>query len=167
MRPLRRLRRRGTPMAEAASVVEAARAISDMGLFAGSGFLPGFFAGSGFCNMSDELDKCAAEAVVRQSEVAGDVVAEQRQLRRQAAIDDAQRSAGQARGLGERPGFAQAIREAAEVEAVASGESADCRVELGQVVERQTAGPGEGDFLPGRNLAGNIGYSTARNGQAA
>ena len=81
-------------MAEVASVVEAARAISDMGLFAGSGSLPGFFAGSGSCNMSDELDKRAAVSVVGQSEVAGDVVSEQRQLRRLGAVGDGEQSGG-------------------------------------------------------------------------
>ena len=77
-----------------------------------------------------------------ESEVAGDVVSEQRQFRHIGAVGDGERARGVGAVLGERPRFA-AKREAAEVELVAGGVAANRRVECRQVVERQIACAGE------------------------
>ncbi len=74
-------------------------------------------------DLSDEPNKCAAVGVGAEGEIAGDVASEQRQFRHIGAVGDGERSAGQACGLGERPRFADAKREAAKVELVAGCES--------------------------------------------
>ena len=79
---------------------------------------------------SDELHQRAAVTVVRQSKVPGDVVSEQGQVRRLAAVGDGERSAGQASGLMARQHFSGTVGEAAEVELVVGGEAADRRMEF-------------------------------------
>jgi hypothetical protein len=111
-------------------------------------------AGSGLWfgrDLSDEPDKCAAVTVRRESEVARDVASEQRRARHIGAVGDGQRSAGQARRLRERPRFAGAVCEAAEIELVAGCLAADRRMERREVVEREIAGADEADFPPARD----------------